>query len=704
MKTRVLKRLCVIGSMIILPLLTAEEEKDTDSSPVVELDPFVVTGEKFARDWKNTLASISLLGGNNLNRDSISDFESAFRLIPNVRDADFIDGGILIRGINSEGIGGPSGSPMATLYIDGIPQTQNGMRRGASSMWDVKHLEILRGPQSVLSGRNALAGTIRIKTNDPEFTAGGAIRVGVSNKSGKEAALMLTGPLSDNWAFRITGEFSNQEGDVSYPNYADMPKLEERAEADYEQYRGKLLYQSSEKDGLRALITFSHSYNSPAYNDVDGPSAEVAYTDRVWGLQSVPVFVEARSTELDQLGIDISKPLTENWTLQSISGYTETVTKRPSVDLSSVGEIKAKEFSQELLLTYDGENLESTLGVFYLNNDNDTWRDQQRPWETYQRQSRGYTDTKNISVFGETRWEFAENWKLVLGGRFDSEDSKFESLTQNVENGVISNTNSGSTDSDFGEFLPKLGVIHTISETDTLSFVVQKAHRAGGSAINNVTNQSYQYDPESAWNYELSWKGNTENNLFYGFNVFLLDWKDQQINVPQIPGDFTSDIILNAGSSRVYGFELEAGFNPIDGLRISGGIGYAKTEFREFAFVQFGSLLDLAGESFPQAPDFNASLAVHYSLGDGFFIGGDVNYTDSALSRSLLEGGLRNEMPSYTLVNLRAGWSSRRWDIVIYADNVTDKDYFVYHYDTPGFQLATMDETASYGVRTTFKF
>lgn len=685
--------------------LTVYGQDDALSDSAFEFDPFQVTGEKFARDWEDTLTSISLIGGDNLNRDGIGDMETSFRLMPNVRDADFLDGGILIRGINSEGIGGPSGSPMATLYLDGVPQSQNGIRRGASSTWDISHIEVLRGPQSVLSGRNALAGAIRIETKDPEFVSNGAVRLGVGSNSGKEAAFMYTAPIADNWAFRITGEYANEEGDVSYPDYGGMPRLDERAESDYEQFRGKLLYQSPDEDGIRAVATFSHSYNSPAYSDVDGPSAGVAYEDRIWGLQSVPVFVEARSTEIDQFGLDITKPLEGGWTLQSITGLTHTVTERPSVDLASVGELESFEISQELLVTQTSDNAETTLGAFFLDSDANGWRDQQRPWETRLRQSRSNTDTTNFSVFGETRWDVADQWKIVLGGRFDSEDTDFDSSSQNLEDGVISNVNIGVTDSSFDEFLPKAGAIYSISDDSTLSFIVQKAHRAGGSALNNLTGESYEYDPESAWNYEISWKGHSgENGFYYAANAFLMDWEDQQINVPQIPGDFTSDIILNAGSSRVSGFELEMGARPMEGLNIRGSLGYAKTEFREFAFVQFGDLLDLAGFSFPQAPDFNASIAVDYNFNEGFFVGGDINYTDSALSRSLLEGGLVNEMSSYTLVNLRAGWSSGNWDVIIYADNVTDKDYFLYHFDTPGFQLATLGKSASYGLRTTFRF
>ena len=151
--------------------------QSTDGDDAVhELESFLVLGEKFTRSWEDTLASVSLFGGRGLHDRAAQDLESAFGLMPNVRDADFLDSGFIIRGINSEGIGGPAGSPMATLYIDGVPQTQNGLRRGALALWDLKQVEVLRGPQSVLSGRNALAGAIRLETHDPEFATRAAAR------------------------------------------------------------------------------------------------------------------------------------------------------------------------------------------------------------------------------------------------------------------------------------------------------------------------------------------------------------------------------------------------------------------------------------------------------------------------------------------------------------------------------------------------
>jgi iron complex outermembrane recepter protein len=207
-----------------------------------------------------------------------------------------------------------------------------------------------------------------------------------------------------------------------------------------------------------------------------------------------------------------------------------------------------------------------------------------------------------------------------------------------------------------------------------------------------VTSTAYEFDPEYAWNYELSWRGQlVGRGLFqYRLNAFYLDWRDQQVNVPQVPGDFSSDIVLNAGRSTVKGGEVELNWSTGTGVSVYGALGIADTTFKEFSFLQFGELRDLTGDPFPQAPGATANIGAQYQHRSGLFGGADVTHTGSSLSRSLLEAGLRDELPSYTLVNLRGGWTRGPWRLSVWADNLLDETYFRYRYDTPSAQFATL--------------
>lgn len=685
----------LLGVAISLPQSAFSQDESSGDF----LETLVVTGEKIDRPLQETLSSISLIEGDMLERGGAVDLNDALRYTANATDADFVDSGIVIRGINSEGIGGPAGSLLSTLYVDGLAQTRNGTRRGALGTWDVKQIEVLRGPQSTVSGRNSLAGSIRIETNDPTFDWEGSIKGGFGNNGFYETAGMISGGINEDWAFRLAGSLQHRDGEISYPNFQGLPRLDERQDDDSYELRGKLLYQPDGENGPRVLFTASHSYDSPMYRDVDGVSAGVGVFDRVWGLQSLPVFDEARSTEVTQGSVNMSVPLSPDLRIESISGVVRTLTKRPSVDLAANGENDELEVSEEFRLIYQTENLEALAGIYLLDStsDEDTTRN---AFGTF-RETSVENDLFNFALFTDARWKFTPDWWLIGGLRYDYESQDFRSQTRT--NGVAGAP--GSTSESFDILLPKVGIMREFSNSDTLGFTAQKSYRSGGSAIDFINGGSYSYDAEEAWNYEISYKGTAyDNRLSYGINAFYLDWSDQQINVPRIPNDFTSDIILNAGESTVMGGEIEIQARPTDALRIFSSVGIAKTEFEDFSFVQGGALVNLAGESFPQAPEFSAVLGFDYQFENGFFVGADAKYVDSVLSRSVLEGQPADNLSSFTLVNAQFGYRKDNWTVTAYIDNLFDKDYLTYRFNDPAFQVATVGAERAYGLSVQYDF
>lgn len=664
------------------------------SSQAMEFAPILITGEKIERDLQQTTSSVAVVSAEQIEQARLQGLPDAFRRMANVRDADWADSGYIIRGINSEGVGGPAGRPLATLYVDGVAQTMQGARRGALGLWDVEQVEVLRGPQSTVSGRNALAGAIRIESKDPTYHWEGAARGTAGSLDTRGYAAMISGPLvEDKLAFRLAAERSHADGGIDYPFFDGMPRLDEREDDDYWQVRGKLLFQPLGEDGTRILLSHSKSYDSPAYNDVDGPSAGVDYFDREWGHQSDALFIEARSTINYNTALEITQPLHDGLSLTSLTTHVKTETSRPSVDLGTTGDIDEEEISQEVRLNWDNTQYSAVAGVYVNSGEEKTWRHQQRSWESFQRRDRSKSELDNYALFGEINWHLTEQWTLISGLRYDYEKQDYTSGSRRVSNAdgsLLTDTSSGG-DTSYDAWLPKLGVQYQIDEQQNVGFTVQRAYRGGGTATNYVVNEVYDYDPEYAWNYELSYRSLwADGKVRLNANLFHLDWEDQQVNVPQIPGDYTSDVVVNAGKSHVTGFEIELGYQPLEGVETFASIGLAKTEFDEFNFVQNGVPLDLAGEPFPQAPEWSAALGADYQHSSGWFIGGDLKYTGTTTSRSQLEGVEKDRLPVYTLLNLRTGYAGDQWRLTLWANNVTDEEYFLYRYDEPGYQLASV--------------
>ena len=195
-----------------------------------------------------------------------------------------------------------------------------------------------------------------------------------------------------------------------------------------------------------------------------------------------------------------------------------------------------------------------------------------------------------------------------------------------------------------------------------------------------------------------------QKNINYSANIFYMDWKDQQLSIPQIPGDTMSSLVMNAKDSHVYGGEFEIQAKPSNSLLLYGSIGTAITEFEDFEFSQLQTQTNLSGQKFPRTPNYSASAGLEYQFEGGYFIGGDINYNSSRISRSIFEGLERDDLASYTTLNFRIGYKTDEWTITAFANNLTDEEYFLYRYDTPKLQVGTLGLGRFFGLRASYNF
>ena len=653
----------------------------------------------------DTLNSISLVDGDFLERSLIRELSETFRVMANVTVADSVDSGFLIRGINAEGIGLASGSALSTLYIDGILQSRDGSRRGSLGTWDLKNISVLRGPQGTIGGKNSLAGHIRIETNDPTFHHENSSFFGLGDNGFYESAFMISGPINDQLAVRLSAESQHKDGEFNYPTFEGFPALKERQEDHYYQIRGKLLYQPSDPKGSSAILSASHSYDSPQYQDADGPSAGVKWSDRVWGLQTLPAFVPAMSTEVSQLNLSVTIPISDYWSIESLTGIVRTITETPSVNLATQGEIEESDVSQEFKAHYENESLKTDVGFYFLDGDIDQSLNQDLPFNDFENKTFNDSSFKNLAFYGETSFQILPRLSLFGGFRYDHEELEFSNTFKEVnEQGLLSSKKVSASSSD-DAILPKIGIAYELDKNNTLGLKAQKSYRPGSIAYDRFNDLKYDYESEKAWNYELSLNGFTKNKkIKYSANLFYLDWQDQQVSLPQIPGDISTALITNAEKSQIYGGELEIQANPTKRLSLFASLGVAITEFEDFQFPQFRSILDFSGEKFPYSPDYTAAVGMDYQFDNGFFFGADLKYTSSAISRSVFEGLEKDELPGYTVANLRAGYRKDNWSITAFISNVTDEEYFLYRYDTPKLQVGTLGLERFCGLRASYRF
>lgn len=681
----------------------ADAVSSVGEDQVPHFDSVVVYGARNASTLGDVTASLGIVGAGDIQNRQLQTFREAFRTLGNVMDADWPDAGFVIRGVNSEGLT-PGGAPLASLYIDGAQQTVNGARRGARGLWDVEQVEVYRGPQSTLSGRAALAGAIYIKTQDPGYEWEKRVQVTAGSMETRGGAFTLGGPLVDEQvAFRLSAEYQRSENDINYPTYEDFARFDEFIEDEYYQIRGKLLFEPESSPATRALLSYSYSHDSPYVDDIAGPVLGFSYDERR-GDFNTPVFAESRSTDNQNLSLEISHEMNPFLVFTSLTAYSDSDMDRPSVNEGTAGETNIVRGSQEqsiltqeFRLNYAGEGWGGVIGAYLADEDSDGGFDRPDFFGFATDISRSSSESTNLAVFGEVAYGFRPSWKLIAGGRADYTDQEGSNFFS--RNGTA--TTDESFSSDEFVFLPKLGLVRKIGQAQTIGFTVQEGFRAGGAGVQTSSGERYTYDPESAWNYELSYKGSLlGDRLGLNINIFYMDWRDQQVEVLEDPLDFTSSIVSNAASSSSKGFEVEAAYEVSRELTTFASIGRVDTRFDDFVDQNLG---DLGGFPFPEAPKWNVALGGFYQTVRGYFVGADAKY----LSRYLARFGSdpQEYLDGYTVVNAQAGYRAQGWKLTLYAENLFDKEYFVYNdRDTTGDIAATLGPRQVVGMSLTAEF
>ncbi len=289
-------------------------------------DVIVITGEKVDQDLQKTVSSVAVVTGEQMETEGVTSLAEAFDYLANVNMGN-TDGGFSIRGIPFDSLLGAGSAPLAQIYVDDVTLGDQTTRFNADHIWDVSQIEVLRGAQSTVQGRNALAGAVIIRTEDPTFDWTGKARalwqvseIGV----GYTLSAAGGGPIIDDvLAFRVAVERSEDNGNYKNP-------LQGGTGADFNDHwqgRAKLLFRPN--DSFRSLLTFSYSEADVASAVSDRQSRdENGYAnigDVVPGSESlrtewknVPDFNKNKSY---QTAWKNEWFVNDDWTLTSISTY-----------------------------------------------------------------------------------------------------------------------------------------------------------------------------------------------------------------------------------------------------------------------------------------------------------------------------------------------------------------------------------------------
>lgn len=636
---------------------------------VVQLQPIYISGEHTQRSYLDTFTSVGVATEEDIDTYKFREIEDVFSSMANVRSNPSNGGnnGFQIRGLNSDGVTQPGNSAgLISIIVDGVTQSAEGLKRGARGLWDVKQVEVLRGPQSTLQGRNALAGAVVIETNDPTYEYEVGARLLAGSLDQKEGGFFISGPIiDDQLAFRVSGEFQEHTKDITFADAANEPLGEDR----YRSLRAKVLLEPSALPDLSVLVSASHVFDQPATNTVDGPN----YFDRNYA--GAASFTEFRKMKVDNYAAHVTYDLSDTLKVHSISAINNTDLSLKSAPASLVFQRddsrQDEDFTQDVYLemTSTGYGLSGVVGLFY-GDFQQTIDSSIVAYGTVYQDGIFLRETETKAVYADVRYRFNDWVSLLAGGRYQSDE---------VHNLIDINSAFGPTYNDgtaeFNVFLPKGGVAFDLTDTQTIALTVSKGYRQGFTEVQAGTlNTINKVDPEFQWTYEAAYRDEQFDGLTFGVNVFYNEYTNQQVAIlDPVLNPLTNT--LNVAESTSYGAEIEGRYKLNASWQFFGSLGLLKTEFGKFedASCNGGTC---EGNEYPEAPSITAALGGVYRHDNGLFVSANANYTSAYYSLGSINNEAALETESRIITNMRVGYDIGSWSASIYADNLFDKDYF----------------------------
>ncbi|CAM3726647.1 TonB-dependent receptor [Litorimonas haliclonae] len=706
---RLKKTLMASGALSILVGLGVAQ---TSYAQAPDEDVITVYGTKIEQSLMEVPASVDITTAEEIAREPISDLYDIVERIPNVNAA-LGEQGYAIRGIDQRGVGGGGNGNTITVYVDDAPLGNQTTFFGPTGSWDVGQVEVYRGPQSTNFGRNALAGAIYIRTQDPSYEPDLKVRAEFAERGTHQiSAAGGTALIEDRVAFRLSADYRESDGFIA------NTFLEDDADAtELLNLRGKLLIEPTEN--LSIISTTTYAENNAGEDVVDptnGFTNETAYD--LAGREGTETFLQSVNANYD---------ISPKWSLQSITSYQTTdyirvedfdVTPLPLASVDRTGDDKA--LSQEIRLKYQGVRLKAAIGAYYVDTERgfDTTTtvpisilDPRLPSSLFATQGSFYeSQVENFALFADGEFALSDKFDLLFGARYDMEDNQIQAVTDTE---IISElppsleylrafegSQEQLTEDDFNAFLPKIGLRWRAHDTTNFTFLAQKGYRAGGSEISIVDGSTSFYDPEYLWNYEVSSRSTFfDGKMRVNANVFYSDWTNQQVPVPISPATPLFTYTVNAGESELYGLELDGSLDLDDGLELYGSLGYVHTEFKDFP-ISYSDTdeVNLAGNSFPFAPEFSLNAGFNKQHDFGLFYGADLNLKTSQFSDN--ENQVASKLDDVALVNARLGYEiDERFKISIYARNLFDKEYYTFLNQQTGTGVARIGDPQVFGIR-----
>ena len=711
------------------------------------LDEIVVTAQKKTENSQDVPISISAYSGEALESLGVEGTADLGQLVPGLEISSSSGTGsqliVTLRGVGLNDFNtnnsGPVGIYSDEVYISSPILT-------AFQFFDTERVEVLKGPQGTLYGRNTTGGAIKFVSNKPteefEFSARGAYST--FNTTSLEAA--LSGPISDKIRGRVAIAKDDSDG---YLRNLSGRRDENGRDTLY--WRGMLDFDVSDTISLRANIHGAQD-RSPAFKTTHlgtGPARSdalgyVGPTDPREGNYN-----RTENVNVDSLGGYLEANINfGNITLTSVTAYDEADSLYPEETDSSPLQlieidygVESETITQELRIQRDGERFDWLLGGYYL----DETLTQNQTVDLFRAlrpltggffddgsgtggapvlfaRSLNDQETQTFAVFGQVDYDLTEKFTLSVGARYTDERREFTATAALEELdtfGVPSVPLYGFPDLELSEdaFSWRVGADYQAADNVLLYANASRGFKSGGFNGGFLSldpaeaqAQTEPYEAEYLTAFEAGIKSDLlDNRLRLNASVFLSDFEDLQVLtlLNRGPGSTPLQVLDNASDAKVLGAEFDAVFYPTENLLLNLTASFLDSELQNF---QSAGGANLSGNRLAKTPSqsFTGLARYDHDLGDlgSVYVQGSLAYKSKIFFSP--ENNPLTSQGAYSLVNARLGYEAEngKWGAAVFANNLSNEAYLFNSTNLSDFGIVTQYYGAprSYGVELTVDF
>lgn len=697
-------------------------------------DEIVVTAQRRVQNIQDVPISVTAVSGDFLESIGAIDITDVQKITPNATiEVARGSSSTLIAFIRGVGQQDPlwGFEPGVGIYVDDVYVARP--QGSVLDIFDVERVEVLRGPQGTLYGRNTIGGAIKYVTKglnmeDPELKA----RINVGSYGQFDQTISGSIPVSDTFA--LGGAIAN------YQRNGFGENLFTGAEHyDKDVFAARVSAEWAPNDSL--------NFRLAADMTDDDSNAKHGHRLLTSGDGSIPVTTSEYDTrggagdrnEVKTKGISFtgSWDVNDSITLKSITAYREgdTITPidfdaLPQQDFDVPANYSDDQFSQEIQLLYSSDRLSGVAGLYYLNGSANGDFDVILSALGLTIYQAGDQKKENISAYADFTYDVTDALSVSLGGRY-TEDKTVADVTREVWLGLGSGSfdaaNTGSiflaTQTGYqglerkdSEFSPRVAVNYKVTDNANVYGSFSQGFKAGGfdprarADLDPLGLSQEGFGPETVDSYELGLKGKLfEDRLTYSIAGFVADYKDQQITTQQgvdSDNDGTNDTfvssVFNAGKSKYKGLEFEGAFQLSDNFTLTAMAGYIDAEIEEILSAGVNIASNFVTQNTPEITTRFGFAYTHDLENNGsVMLTGSAAYRDEYFlfnvanpgfgpgqSAVFPNGGPALDPDPYTVFDLGAKWTSEsgRWDFGVYGRNLTDERARVaaYNFVTPG--------------------